>query len=56
MLWVLLKHFLEMNHYIIDLLTQTQPDLDRCLREKLKKSPMGKFAANVEIALQTLTI
>jgi hypothetical protein len=50
------KNFLEMNHNIIDLLTKNQPDPVRCLGEKLKTSPTGKFAANPEIALQTLTV
>jgi hypothetical protein len=45
-----------MNHNIIDLLTKNQPDPVRRFGEKLKTSPTGKFAANPEIVLQTLTV
>jgi hypothetical protein len=55
-IWVLLKFFVEMNHNIMDLLTKNQPDPVRRLGEKLKSSSTGKFAANPEIALQTLTV
>jgi len=46
----------DMHHNIIDMLTKIQPDLVILLGEKLKSSPTGKFAANLEIALQTLTV
>jgi hypothetical protein len=55
-IWVLLKLFVEMNNYIIDFLTKTQPDPVLHLGEKLKSSPTGKFVANPEIALQTITV
>jgi hypothetical protein len=50
------KFFLEMNHNIIEFLTKTQPEPVHHLGEKLKTSPTLKFAANPEIALQTLTV
>jgi hypothetical protein len=45
-----------MNHNIMDLLTKNPPNPIRFLGEKLKSSSIGKFVANPEIALQTLTV
>jgi hypothetical protein len=46
-IWVLLNFFVEMNHYIIDLLTKNHPDPVRRLGENLKSSPTGKFTVHV---------
>jgi hypothetical protein len=53
---IFLKKELVMNHNIDDFLTKKKPDPVCHLGEKLKTSPTRKFAANTEIALQTLTV
>jgi hypothetical protein len=46
-IWVLLKFFVEMNHYIIDFMTINQLDPLHRLGENLKSSPTGKFTVYV---------